>query len=42
VGRCGLDSYRSGQGQLVGSCEHSTVVLDPIRGGEFPDWMSNY
>jgi hypothetical protein len=37
MGRCGLDSYGSGQGQVVGSCERSNDPLGSINGREFID-----
>jgi len=32
VGRCGLDSYGSGQGPVAGSCEHGNELLGSIKG----------
>jgi hypothetical protein len=37
VGRCGLDSYGSGWGQIVGYCEHGNYPLGFIKGWEFLD-----
>jgi hypothetical protein len=36
VGRCALDTSGSGQGSVVGSCEHGKP-LGSIKGGEFID-----
>jgi hypothetical protein len=35
--RCGLDTSGSGQGPVVGSCEHINEHLCSIKGGEFLD-----
>jgi hypothetical protein len=37
VETCRLDSSGSGQGQVVGPCEHSNEPLGSIKGGEFFD-----
>jgi hypothetical protein len=37
VGRCGLDSSGSGQGPLMGYCEHGSEPSGYIKGGEFLD-----
>jgi hypothetical protein len=42
VGRCGLDSSGSGQGPVVGSCEHGNYPSGSIKGGEFLDYVSDY
>jgi len=34
---CGMDSSGSGQGPVVGSCEHSNEPLGSIKGREYPD-----
>jgi hypothetical protein len=34
---CGLDSSGSGQGPLVGSCEHGNKPSDSTERGEFLD-----
>jgi hypothetical protein len=35
VGRCGLDSFGSGEELVVGSCEHGNQPLGSIKGREF-------
>jgi hypothetical protein len=35
VRRCGLDSFGSGEGPLVGSCDHSNEPSGSIKGREF-------
>jgi hypothetical protein len=37
VGSCGLDSSRSSQEPVDGSCEHGTELLGSIKGGNFLD-----
>jgi hypothetical protein len=37
VGTCGLDSSDSGQGRVVGPCEHGNEFSGSIKGGEFLD-----
>jgi len=37
VRKCGLDSSGSGQGTVVGSCEHSNEHSGSIKHGEFLD-----
>jgi hypothetical protein len=37
VGRCGLDSFGSGWGLEVGSCEHGNEPSSSIKGREFLD-----
>jgi hypothetical protein len=37
VEMCGLDSSGSGQGPLVGSCEHDSEFLGSIKVREFLD-----
>jgi hypothetical protein len=39
---CGLDSSGSGQGRVVGSCEHGNGTSGFIKGGEFFDWLIDY
>jgi hypothetical protein len=34
-GRCGLDSSGTGQGKVVGSCEHDNEDWGSTKGGEF-------
>jgi len=41
VGRCGLDASGSGQGPVVGSCEHVNEPLGSIKCTEF-DLLSDY
>jgi len=35
--RCGLDSSGSGQGPMVGSCEHCNEPSGSTEGRDFPD-----
>jgi hypothetical protein len=42
VGRCGLDSFGSGQGPIAGCCEHGNELPGSIKGGEFLDLLTNY
>jgi hypothetical protein len=42
VGRCGLDASGSGYGLVAGSCENSNEPSDPVKGGKFLDWVSDY
>jgi len=41
VGRCGLDASGSGQGPVVGCCEHGNETSGSVKGGEFLDKLSN-
>jgi hypothetical protein len=41
MGRYGLDSSGSGQGQVAGSCEHGNEPSCSIKGGEFIDLLSD-
>jgi hypothetical protein len=41
VGRCGLDAYDSGQGPVLGSCEHGNEPSGSIKGRDF-DQLSDY
>jgi hypothetical protein len=42
VRKCGLDASGSGQGAMVGSCEHGNEPLGSIKGRELTDLMSDY
>jgi len=42
VGRCGLDPSCSVYGPEAGCCEHGNEPLGPMKGGEFPDQLSDY
>jgi hypothetical protein len=35
VGRCGLDSSGSGQGQVAGCCEYGNEPSGSMKGGTF-------
>jgi hypothetical protein len=37
VGRCGLNSFGSGEGPVVGPCEHGNEPSGSIKGREFLD-----
>jgi hypothetical protein len=37
MGECGLDASESGQGPVVGSCEHGNEPSGFIKGEEFSD-----
>jgi hypothetical protein len=39
---CELDSYGSGYGLVVGSCEHGNELSGSKVGGEFLDQLTNY
>jgi hypothetical protein len=38
---CELDASDSGQGPVVGSCEHGDEPSGFIKGGELLDWLSD-
>jgi hypothetical protein len=38
---CELDSSGSGQGPVVGSCEHDSEPSGSVKGGEFLNWVSD-
>jgi len=38
---CGLDSSGSGEGLVVGCCEHGNEPWGSIKGGEFLDQVSD-
>jgi hypothetical protein len=42
VGRCGKHTSGSGYRPVAGSCEHGDEPPGSIKGGEFPDWLSDY
>jgi len=37
VGSCGLDASGSGQGPVVGCCEHDNELSGPLTGVKFLD-----
>jgi len=37
-----VDSFGSGKGPVVVTCEKSNETLGCIRGGELLDWLSDY
>jgi hypothetical protein len=41
VWESGLDSSGSGQGPMLGPCEHDNETSGSIKGGEFLDGVSN-
>jgi hypothetical protein len=42
MGACGLDSYDTGKGPMVGFCEHGNEPLVAINCWGFLEWLSSY
>jgi len=41
VGKCGLDTFGSGQGPVAGTSEHGNDPSGSIKGGEFLDLLGD-